>query len=130
MNKILMAGLSFLITRFIQGSGTEQGSAELTKLKIATIYLHVVKVSRLFFISLLGSGVCLVLLLAGLLLVHITIFCYAPWDVSVKVTLTLICAFLYILTAIGIFTYVFAEDKWMKMFNAEGMIKDLTGTNV
>lgn len=127
MNKMLMTGLCFLFTRFMQGAGSYQGFTEdLTKLKMAKIYLHAIKISRLLFISLLGSGACLMLFLTGLVLIHYTILSYAPWDVSVKVTVTLIFASLYILIAVGAFFYFFAEDKWMKMFHTDAMIKELT----
>lgn len=127
MNNILMTGLCFVVTKLMQGIGSSSGSnEEIAKLKLAAIYLHAVKISRLLFISFLGSGVCLIFLFIGLLLIHGTIWFYAPWDIAVKVTVTLIAAFSYILIAVGIFAYVFAEDKWMKMFNAKAMIQELT----
>lgn len=126
MKKLFMTGLYVLISGFFRGTGS--GTSEsLTKLKLATLYLHAVKTSRLLFMSLLGSAVCLVLLLVGLFLVHYVIFFYVSWDVSVKIAVTLIFAGLYIVIAVGVFVYFFAKDKWMKMFNTEAMIKELTG---
>lgn len=130
MNKTLMTGLCFLIPRIFQGFGSVQRSNEdLAKLKLAKIYLHAVKFSRLFLMGYLGVGVCLILLLVGLSLIHHTILFYAPWSVSIKVTVTLFCAFTYILIAAGVFIYVFSEDKWMKMFNADAFVNDLTGNS-
>jgi len=125
MNKLIMTGLYFLVSKFFQGasSGT---SEDLTKLKLATVYLHAVKISRLLCMSLLGAGACLVLFIVGIILIHSIILFYAPWDVSVKIAITLISAIFYIFTAVGIAVYFFAEDKWMKMFNTEAMIKELT----
>lgn len=129
MNKTLMTGLCFLIPRLMQGFGSFQKSNEdVTKLKLAKIYLHAVKFSRLFLMGFLGVGVCLILLLVGLSLIHQTILLHAPWDASVKVAVTLICAFSYILIAAGVFAYVFAQDKWMKMFNVDAFVNDLTGS--
>jgi polyferredoxin len=120
MNKILMTGLGFLVSKLIQGVTSYQGaSEELTKLRLEKVYVHAVKIARLFCISLLVSGACLVLLLIGLSLIHHIILFYAPWAASVKVTITLICAIFYILIAAGMFAFVFAEDKWMKMFNTD-----------
>src|SRR5947208_2030630 len=115
MKKLLMTGLLFFVTKFIQG--TVSSVQDLTQSKLAILYVHSIKISRLFFISLVGAGACLIFLLIGLILVHQTILSYAPWEASVKVTITLICAVSYLLIAAGIFFYVFAEDKWMKMFN-------------
>jgi hypothetical protein len=128
MKNILMTCLYFVISKFIQGTGSSVPTPEdITKLKLATIYLHAVKISRLLMISCLGSGLCLILFLTGLTLIHVTILFYAPWDVSVKVAVTLGCAAVYMLTAICVFASFFAEDKWMKMFNTEAIIKELSG---
>ncbi|MBF0489545.1 MAG: hypothetical protein HQL15_02870 [Candidatus Omnitrophica bacterium] len=125
MNKILMTGLCIFVSKFLQG--TVACAEDVTRVRLATMYLHAVKVSRLLFISLLGSGACLVLLLTGVVLIHCTIFIYAPWEVSVKVTVTLICAVFYLLSAAAIVAYFFTKDRWMAMFNTDSTIKELTG---
>jgi hypothetical protein len=126
MNKLLMTGLYFVVSKLLQGSGTAPAE-DLTKLKIATMYLHAVKISRLLALSLLGSGACLIFLLMGLILIHGIIFFYVPWTDSVKITITLICAVSYLLIAGSVVVYFFAEDRWAKMLNTEALIKELVG---
>ncbi len=129
MNKILMTGIYFFISRLLQGTGSQQGSTEnLTKLKLAAVYLQAVKASRLLVIGLVGSGACLLLFVTGLMLIHQIILFYSPWSIAVKVTVTLVCAASYIFIAVGVFLNFFAEDKWLKIFNAEALIRELTET--
>ena len=128
MNKFLMTGVLFVVSKLLQGVNIHQGTSEqITKLKLAEVYLYAVKTARLLLISLVASGACLMFLMMGLMLVHYIVLAYMPWPDMVKVIVTLICAVSYIALAAGIFRYVFAEDRWMKMCNAEAMIKDLTG---
>ena len=127
MNKFFMTGLYFIFSKLMQGTGSSVGMTEnLTKLRMASVYLHVVKISRLLCMTVLGAWASLILLLVGLMLIHLTILFYVPWDTSIKAAVTLISAALYILAAGYIFNYVFAEDKWMKMFNTEAVLKELT----
>ncbi|MDO8580917.1 MAG: hypothetical protein Q7S13_05500 [Candidatus Omnitrophota bacterium] len=127
MKKILMASLFLFVSNVIRGFNPyRKASVDLTRLKISIWYLQSIKTLRLLFISLLGAGVCLVLLMSGLVLFHLAIVLYAPWDPQVKMGVTLLCAAIYILIAIGLFSYVFAEDKWLKIFNAHGLMKEFT----
>lgn len=128
MKKLLMTGLVFFISNLLKKTTGSYGSAavDLTKLKVAMGYVQAIKVFRLLFLSLLGSGICLILFLTGLVLVHTTILLYAPWETSTKIGVTLVCGIGYILAAVGVFLYVFAEDQWLKIFNADKVIRELT----
>lgn len=123
-----MTGLVMLFSTWVKKLNPYSGATmELTKLKIAIGYLQTIKTMRMLFVSLLGVGVCLVLLLTGLVLLHCAVFFYAPWSVSVKMAVTLGCAAVYISIAAAVFAYVFSEEQWLKIFNADKMISDLAG---
>ena len=127
MKKILMTGLFFLVSNLLKRANPyREAAVDLTKLKVAMGYVQAIKVFRLLAVSLLGSGICLVFLFTGLVLFHCAILFYAPWDVTTKMWVTLFCGAAYILASIGIFTYVFAEDQWLKIFNADKVIGELT----
>ncbi len=127
MKKILMTGLLFLASNwFKRFSPYPHATMELTKLKIAMGYLQTIRTLRLLSISFLGAGICLVLLLSGIILFHLAIFFYTPWSLEIKMAITLGCAGFYILSAAGVFIYIFSEDRWMKIFNADKMIDVLS----
>lgn len=121
-----MTSLFLLASNFIRGftAPYRKASVDLTKLKISIWYLQSIKSLRLLFISIVGVGACLILFMSGLILFHLAIILYAPWGPQVKMGFTLVSAFIYILAAAGLFSYAFAEDKWLKIFNAESLMKE------
>ena len=122
-----MTNLFLLASNLIRGFNPyRKASVDLTKIKMSIWYLHGIKALRLLFISLLGAGMCLVLFMSGLILFHLAIVLYVPWEPQVKLGFTLMCAVIYILLAGGFFSYAFAEDKWLKIFNADGLMKQFT----
>jgi len=123
-----MTGLLMFASNWIKRLNPYAGvSMDLTKLKIAMGYLQTIKTLRALFISLVGAGVLLVLLFCGIVLFHLGVIFYAPWSMEIKMGITFGCAAIYILAAAGVFTYFFSEDKWLKIFNADKIIKELSG---
>jgi hypothetical protein len=129
MNNIMMTVLFHFASKFIKGViPTEEPKVDVNKLKLARGYLMAIKVFRLMYISFWGSCLSLVFLLTGLVLIHYTILAYAPWDTGVKVAFTVISGGFYILIAVSLFSYTFAEERWLKIFNASKVVSMLTGT--
>ena len=121
-----MMSLFFFVSNLIKGFNPYQKtSVDLTKLKISIWYLQSIKTLRLLFISLLGAGVCLILLMSSIIIFHLLIVLYAPWGTQVKVGVNLLCAVIYILIAVNLFSCIFSEDKWLKIFNAHALMKEL-----
>ncbi len=124
MKRTLLTGLFFLATNLMKGLRTVT-SMGVTKTKMAILYVKAIKVLRLLFISFLGVGACLVFLLVGIVLFHVSIILYAPWSDTVKMWLTLAFASLYVFGSLGLCMYVFSQDHWVKMFNAKDIVDGL-----
>jgi hypothetical protein len=126
MKKSTWAFLGLLSSSIFKGLKADHtGQLELTKLRLALMYIRSVKTFRLLFISLFGMGVCLVLLLAGLILFHVTLFLYAPWDGATKMMVGLLGSVVYLSATAVMLSQIFSSDKWLKIFNAETIIDHL-----
>ena len=127
MKRILLTSLLLLASNFIKGLNSyRMSSIDLTKLKITMWYLQSIKTLRLLFISLLGLGVCLIFLISGLVCFSVALLVYAPLAVTVKMSLAFLLAVVYIAMGLGIFFYLFSDEKWIKIFNVDHFIKELT----
>jgi hypothetical protein len=124
MKNILMGSLKFLFSRFFNSSASN-ASVEITKLKMAKLYVKGVESLRLLFIAIFGMGVCLVFLLSAIVLFHTIILFYMPWDVQTKICVSLVFAGMYLIIAIASFGYVFSQLKWLKMFHADKILDQL-----
>jgi hypothetical protein len=98
---------------------------ETAKLKLSLMYVKSIKTFRLLFLSLLSIGICLVLLLTGLVLFHVSLFLYAPWSPLTKMLVGLLCSVLYITVAVLFIYQIFDADNWMKIFHADGITDHL-----
>ena len=126
MKKTLWTLLLLWASSAIKGLQANQGGhMELTRLKMSLFYVQTVKTFRLLFISLLSMGMCLTLLLAGIILFHVTLFLYAPWSMETKMWVGFLCSAAYLLSAYLLFSKIFAADKWLEIFHAEGIIGNL-----
>ncbi len=129
MNNIIMTTIFHFFSKFIKGvSPTEEPKIDVNKLRLAKGYLMGIKIFRLLYMSFWGSSLSLVFLLTGLVLIHLTILIYVPWDAGVKTAFTLISGGLYISIAAFMFSYTFAEERWLKIFNAAKVVSELTET--
>ncbi len=126
MKMIAMKDLMVFIAGLMKGSSfSPNTSLRVGRAKAMMWYLQSIKTLRLLFISLLGIGVCLVFLTAGLALFHVGIFLYAPWTAEEKMYVTFICATLYVAGAFGTFMYIFNQRQWVIIFNAQPKIDAL-----
>lgn len=95
---------------------------DMAKVKAARSYVNAVKTVRLLFISLLGIGICLMLLVSGIILFHLAILQYAPWPAETKMWFTMGCAVVYLTAAAVFFGFIFADRKWMRIFHANDFV--------
>jgi hypothetical protein len=110
----------------IKGLQANQGDhMAMTRLKMSLMYVRTIKTFRLLFVSLFGMGVCLVLLLAGIILLYVSLFLYAPWSADTKMIVGILSAVIYLLGSFALFSSIFASDKWLAIFHAEGIIDEL-----
>jgi hypothetical protein len=126
MRKTLWTFLLLWASSAIKGLQVNQGGhMELTRLKMFLMYVRAIKTFRLLFMSLLGMGLCMVLLSTGLILFHATLFLYSPWSMETKMLVGFLCSAVYLLLTLTLFYKIFAQDKWLKIFHAEGIMEHL-----
>ena len=127
MNPMLMS-LAVWATNLFKGLTQDPAcSHNADRLRMSLLYIKSIKTFRLLFISFLGVGACLVFLLAGLILLDVTLFMYAPLDAQTKMYIGLASTFTYFLIAGLLFHYIFLQETWMSMFNAKEMMKEIEG---
>jgi hypothetical protein len=128
MRKTLWTLLLLWASSAVKGLQASQGNhMELTRLKMSLLYVRTVRTLRLLFMSLLSMGICLILLLAGLILFYVSLFLYAPWSAETKMLVGFFSSAIYLLGSFALFSKIFASDKWLEIFNAEGIIAHLNG---
>jgi len=126
MKKTLWTLLLLWAATAIKGLLVNQGDhIEMARLKISLMYVRSIKTLRLLFMSLLSMGICLILLLAGIILFHVSLFLYAPWSVETKMLVGILSSAIYWLLSVALFSKIFSADKWLEIFHAEGLAGDL-----
>jgi hypothetical protein len=125
MRKNLLSVLLALLPRIMQKFAfQQQGYKNIAQLRMKLLYLRIIKICRWLFLSFLGIGVCLVFLFSSIILFNFTVFFYVPCSMGIKMWLGFLSAAVYLLIAMGAFTFVFTESKWLRMFNAQNMLKN------
>jgi hypothetical protein len=122
MKRILLTLLTLAWTSFLKSSGTTQAQSLQTKMSL--YYLKGIKTTRLLFMSLLGVGICLILLWTGLVVVHVSLF-LTSWEPQTKLLVNMIFGLIYITVAVGTFSFVFSETLWLKMFHMDKIMEEL-----
>jgi hypothetical protein len=125
MKKTLLALMLFAFKSFRGAQMPHRSMLDLARLRASLMYVKSIETFRLLFVSILGIGACLILLLSGLVLFHATLFLYAPWSNQAKLWFGLISALVYLTVAAKAFSYVFSEAQWLKMFHAQEVVDDL-----
>ena len=130
MKKTLWALFLLWASSAVKGLQATQGDhMELTRLKMSLMYVRSIKTFRLLFVSLLGMGVCLILLLAGIILFYVSVFLYAPWSVETKMWIGLLSSIICLWASVSVFSRIFAADKWLEIFHAKGIMAYLNKEN-
>lgn len=120
MKRNIMALLFFFLTRAAQKLTVNQAAfKDMTQLKMQLLYLRMVKTTRMLFLTTFGMGICMVFVFASLVLFHATFFLYAPLTITAKMWIGFTCSVIYALIAVQIFASIFAEEKWLKIFNEQ-----------
>jgi hypothetical protein len=124
--------LTFLLLAFkaVRGANPVQyhrSMMDLARLKASLMYVKGIETFRLLFMSAMGMGVCLVLLLSSLMLFHAALFLYTPWSAQVKLMVGLSFALVYFLITVKAFSYVLSESKWLEIFHAQDVAEDIAG---
>jgi hypothetical protein len=128
LRKTLWTFLLLGATSAIKGLQFNQGGRmELTRLKMSLVYVRAIKTFRLLFMSLLGMGVCIVFLFMGLALFHASLFLYSPWSMQTKMIIGFLFSAVYLLMTLTLLYKIFAQDIWLKIFNAENILDQIKG---
>src|SRR5580704_14055374 len=100
MKKTLWTLLLLWASSAVKGLQANQGGhMELTRLKMSLMYVQSIKTFRMLFMCLLSVGVCLILLLTGIILFHVSLFLYAPWSMETKMLVGFLSSAVYLLAA-------------------------------
>jgi hypothetical protein len=126
MRRNFMTSVLFLGAMALKGLNAKKETyQDIARLKMSLMYVKSVETFRLLFVSLLGVGLCLTLLSTAIVLFHITSFLYAPWTDETKMWFGFAFSGFYLLAAVLIFNAIFAQAKWLKIFHADGIKKQL-----
>jgi hypothetical protein len=121
----LLTLLLFAFKSFKGTSPYQRSFVDLARLKASLMYVKSIETFRLLFMSILGVGICLILLATSLALFHTVLFVYTPWSAQVKLSVGLFFAVVYMAVAVKAFSYVFSESQWLKIFHAEEVVEDI-----
>jgi len=128
MRKSLLSFLVLLFPLMTQKFAQNQlGCRNAPRLRMKLLYLKSIKTFRFLFLTVLGIGVCLVFLLSSIIILNISIFLYAPLGAGTKMWLGLMFAAVYLFAAIGAYSFVFSQKKWLFIFHAQNILKDEEG---
>jgi len=91
-------------------------SLDLVKIRAAIWYLKGVQAARRAFIGVVALGLCLGLVLAGFVLVHVGLFLLLPHPANAIVLLAL--GAIYLVGALLALRWACSEKTWLKFSNA------------
>lgn len=84
--------------------------------KIARIYLSGINILKAAFINLFILSLSLFLVLAGLILLPVSVVIFSSWDNSTKILVGIIIAVIYIAAGFLISLWMFEETRWNRRF--------------
>lgn len=127
MKNTLWAFFLFLASTAFKGGWqlNRLDHVKMAKIKMSLVYLRCIKTSRLLFLGVLNMGICLVFILTGLVLLHLSLFLYAPWSAATKMLVGILCSLAYLAAALIMISQIFVPDKWLKIFHADTLAERL-----
>lgn len=125
-NKLWSLGF-LLLTRMIHkmGSGQRQDFGNMAQLRMQLGYLKAIKTCRLLCISLLGVGIFFTLIISSFIVFNLSVFLYSPYSALTKMWIGILLSFVYLGIAAAVFFSVFTEDRWLYIFHAQNVGRDL-----
>lgn len=88
---------------------------DLLELEVSAFYLKALKQARRMFIVGVLTVSCIVLSIIGFAMVHIALFLYLPWSISVKAFVLLGLGLLYLLIPLGFVLRYCSSRTWVKI---------------
>jgi hypothetical protein len=110
--------IKMLFKMLLHSMPNPRNALDLAQLKMSFLYIKSVKTFRLLFVSLLGIGICLVFLSASLMVFHVSLF-LSPLSEVAKMWIGFGCAAVYFGIAFEIFSRIFSQRRWMKIFHID-----------
>jgi hypothetical protein len=118
--KFIQGIISALFGRWIDGVLTS------LKLEAAAAYVAGVTKVRQAFIALLGLALSLLLALSGFVLVHVALFAWLPWSLSVKALVLLVLGMVYLCGGLAVVLGLSSDRTWMKFAKVDRILASLT----
>jgi hypothetical protein len=98
------------------------GVRDIVRIELAAAYVSCVAKVHRAFVALLYLALCLLLALAGFVLIHVALFAWLPWSLSVKALLLLILGVIYLGCGLAV-TFVISSDlAWMKFAKVDEIL--------
>jgi len=95
------------------------------KTEAAAVYVAGVRKARQAFVALLGLALFLLLALAGFVLIHVALFAWLPWSMSVKALVLLILGVLYLGIGLAVVVGLSSDRTWMKFAKVDRILESL-----
>jgi hypothetical protein len=116
---LILGVVSGLFGRWINGV------LGIVRTELAAAYVGCVAKVHRAFIALLCLALCLLLALAGFVLIHVALFAWLPWSLPVKALLLLILGVIYLGCGLAV-TFVISSDRtWMKFAKVDRILAGL-----
>lgn len=86
---------------------------------VMAFYRRIILLTRAVFTTGVLTGVCLLLLLSGFLMIHWALFILLPWAESTKGLVLLGLGLFYFIVPLGFLSILLSKHRWLALFKAE-----------
>ncbi len=107
--------------------GERRRLVRLGKIQAAVAYVKGVRAARLGVMALVGLVVCSMVLFLGLVLFHVALFIYVPWEIEVKLLVMALLGLAYIIAAVAVMAAALSQKRWMRCSGAKRAVEEATG---
>ena len=88
----------------------------------AAVYVAGVRKTHQAFIALLGLALSLLLALSGFVLIHVALFAWLPWSLSVKALILLVLGMVYLGGGLAVVLELSSERAWMRFAKVDRIL--------
>ena len=96
----------------------------LVKGYLVTVYIEIVDVLRSIYFLLIAIIATVVLLFAGISLLHVALFLYLPWQLSEKIILLFVLGLVYVSISMAALAFLQSKKRWLSASGAKKFFDD------
>jgi len=101
------------------------GVRDVVRTELAAAYVGCVAKAHRAFIALFCLALCLLLALAGFVLIHVALFAWLPWTLWVKALVLLILGAIYLGCGLAVAFVISSDRAWMKFTKVDRILASL-----